>query len=396
MKVILPRVILGNRGDLASRWGLLYALQTFNCEAVTVFAHTQEDVPKLDQTVIPYGKVRNLIPTRDGWKAFQQADTVFWGVGLDLQDDSSLAKLMYLNLAFWSYRLMGLRVVAMFQGAGPLETRLGRFLARQILRSIDLFVARDPGTHKLVNLLYPDLRSVVAHDAIFLPDLERELSPRSDADNFLCEVLPKDGRPVIGFNLRQWFHFASNILPYQFSKKKYHQRSQDRMSDLLQSAVQVIQDLQIQGNVLLISAYQPGSLPWEDDLYWLAQIKDRFRENQNVVLMNQPIGIPTYFDLMSRLDLMIGMRLHSTLIALRFGVPSLNLSYTLKGQAIMNHLGLSNNVVKLESFTNDPDVVTRRAMQILDQCNEERIRTEKAVTCAIEKNMKILHQFFAA
>jgi hypothetical protein len=35
-------------------------------------------------------------------------------------------------------------------------------------------------------------------------------------------------------------------------------------------------------------------------------------------------------------------------------------------------------------------------MQILDQCNEERIRTEKAVTCAIEKNMKILHQFFAA
>jgi polysaccharide pyruvyl transferase WcaK-like protein len=394
MKVILPRVILGNRGDLASRWGLLYALQKLDFEAVTVFAHSLEDVPQLDQTCIPYGKVRNLIPTQSGREAFRRADTVLWGVGLDLQDDSSLAKLMYLNVAFRMYRLMGLRIMLLFQGAGPLETRLGRFLARQVLRSVDLFVARDPGTSKLVNSLHPDLQSVVAHDAIFLPDLEQELSPRSGKHGFHSEILPDDGRPLIGFNLRQWFHFASSILPYQFSKKKYLQRSQDRMADLLHAAGQVIRDLQKQGNVLLISAYQPGSLSWEDDLYWLAQVKEQFREVTGVILVDRPISIPTYFDLMSRLDLMIGMRLHSTLIALRFGVPSLNISYTLKGQDIMSHLGLSDNVVKLDDFINTPAVVTRRAQQIIAGCEEERIRTEKAVAEAIEHNLNILHQVF--
>ena len=76
MKVILPRVILGNRGDLASRWGLLYALQSLEHEKVTVFAQSINDIPNLKQNFIPYGKVRNLVLPRKGRQAFQQSDTV--------------------------------------------------------------------------------------------------------------------------------------------------------------------------------------------------------------------------------------------------------------------------------------------------------------------------------
>lgn len=392
MKVVLPRVILGNRGDIASRWGLLYALQTLDFETVTVFAQSPEDVPQFGQAILPYGKMRNLIPTLAGRQALKQADTVVWGVGLDMQDDSSLAKLMYLNVIFRMYRLMGLRVVALFQGAGPLETRLGRFLAGQVLRTVDTFVARDPGTHRLVKSLHPRLNSILAHDAIFLPHLERDLSPEGEG----AGSIPADGRPLIGFNLRQWFHFASSILPYQFSKEKYLQRSEERMADLLEAAGQVIGELQNQGRVLLLSAYQPGSVPWEDDLFWLSQLKERFGENPNVILMDQAISIPTYFNWMSRLDLMIGMRLHSTLIALRFGVPSLNLSYTLKGRDIMGHLGLADNVVSLDDFLAAPEIVTQRASQILAARQEESRRTREAVANAIEHNMKVLRQVFDA
>jgi polysaccharide pyruvyl transferase WcaK-like protein len=394
MNSVLPRVILGNRGDLASRWGLLYALQEINIKDVTVFAQSREDIPQLNYQYLPYGKARNLFPTRDGLQAFKQANTILWSVGLDLQDDSSLMKLVYLNIAFWMYRLMGLRVLVLFQGAGPLETGLGRFLANQVLHAVDLFVARDPGTYKLVKSLHPGLDCILGHDAIFMPKLESLLIPEGKESGFLKAVLPNDGRPQIGFNLRQWFHFASSILPYQFSQKKYLERSKDLMTHLLRSAVYVIQELRKHASILLISAYQPGSVPWEDDLFWLAQIKAHFQENPDVILVDQPISIPTYFDLMSRLDLVIGMRLHSTLIALRFGVPAINISYTLKGRDIMEHMGLSNNVVKLDEFITNPEIVIQRAKFILSQHKTEVIRTEKTVAGLIDHNVHILHQIF--
>lgn len=394
MKVILPRVILGNRGDLASRWGLLYALQTLQNENVTVFAQSIKDIPSLNQDFIPYGKVRNLILSRKSKQAFKQSDIVLWSVGLDLQDDSSLAKLFYMNLVFRRYRLMGLQVMVLFQGAGPLETRVGKLLAKQILSSVNLFVSRDPGTHKLVRSIQPSLNCILGHDAIFLPDLEQELLKQDIKSQHLPKILSQRQRPVVGFNLRQWFHFSSSILPYEFSKKKYLQRSQGHMEHLLRSTVQVIQTLQERCTVILISAYQPGIIPWEDDLYWLSQVKAVFQENPNVILFDSPIGVPTYFHLMSQLDLMIGMRLHSTLIALRFNVPSINISYTLKGRDIMKHLGLENNVIELHDFLNNPDIITKRAMQILNGSNEERVRIDNAVSNAIEQNMNILYKVF--
>ena len=385
MKIVLPRVILGNRGDLASRWGLLLALRALGVDDVTVFAALPEDVPEIGYLRLPYGRVRNLLPGRAGWRALRRADTVVWGVGLDMQDDSSLAKLAYLNVAFRLYRMMGARVMVLFQGAGPLTTSPGRFLARHLLHTVDLFVARDPGTFHLLKELSPGLNAILGHDAIFLPGLEAE---RRAADN----PLPVGGRPWIGFNLRQWFHFSSSIFPYQFARRRYLRRSQARMADLLNAAERAIRGLRMQGTVLLISAYQPHTVPWEDDLHWLEQIKSRFPGDERVVLVDWPMSIPAYFDLMSRLDLMVGMRLHSTLIALRFGVPSLNISYTLKGGDILRHLGLERNAILLDDFLQNPMQIVERAQQMLAHPEAERAAVQRAVAEAMDTNMAILRR----
>jgi hypothetical protein len=45
MNFILPRVIYGNLGDLASRWGVLRALRQLGAVDVTVFRNLEHDAP---------------------------------------------------------------------------------------------------------------------------------------------------------------------------------------------------------------------------------------------------------------------------------------------------------------------------------------------------------------
>jgi polysaccharide pyruvyl transferase WcaK-like protein len=102
------------------------------------------------------------------------------------------------------------------------------------------------------------------------------------------------------------------------------------------------------------------------------------------------VTMPEYYDLMSRLDLMIGMRLHSSLVALRFGVPSINLSYTLKGGDILRHLGLPDSVADLKGFIESPKDVLARAESMLANHEAEVAKVRAAVKKAIEKNMEVL------
>ena len=393
MRFVLPRVILGNLGDLASRWGLLRALDLLEVSDVAVFSRAAEDLPPLTYPNLSYGPLRNSLHDRVGWEAIKKADTVLWTVGLDLQDDSSLVKLIYLWMNFQNYKRMGKQVWVLFQGAGPIGTRPGTALAKAVLGGVDLFVARDPGTYNLLGRLKPGLHRLLAHDAIFFPGFEADIGrSRQQTPDPLDRLFDTSSRPVIGVNLRQWFHFASSLLPYQFSRKAYLERSRQRMLEVVGAMAQVVDALRrrLDARILLISAYQPGVVPWEDDLAWLGQVKDRFAGDGEVLQIDQPLSIPDYFALMSRLNLMIGMRLHSTLIALRLGVPSINLSYTLKGNDILQHLGLAQNAFPLEQFLRSPEPVLERCVQIVENREDEVKRVQSAVEQATAANLEVL------
>ena len=393
MNYILPRVILGNRGDIASRWGVLRALRLLDVRDVTVYSRSAEDVPSSLYPAMAYRPVRNLLPGDGHWKRLRAADGVLWAVGLDMQDDSSIAKLMYLWFSFRLYRQMGLKVWCLFQGAGPLSTNTGRWLARSVLKEVDLFVARDPGTHALINRVSPGIRSILAHDAIFLPGFEDDLLQITPEEKgYADRVFSGSGGPVIGINLRQWFHFVSSILPYQFSQASYKKRSHEKMAQLIRSGIALIHLLRRRENarIVLLSAYQPNVVPWEDDLPWLAELKREFEGDRDVLLLDEPISMPLYYEVVSRLDLMIGMRLHSSLISLRFGVPSLNLSYTLKGGDILRHLGLPEYVADLHKFMEDPEILFEQVASMLHNSRMERGRVQGAVARAVRTNMDIL------
>jgi polysaccharide pyruvyl transferase WcaK-like protein len=260
-----------------------------------------------------------------------------------------------------------------------LKTRPGRWLAARALSQVSLFIARDPGTYNLIGNISPGTRKILAHDAIFLPGFEQEAAGITVEEKQLVDeyIGDKFSSPVVGINIRQWFHLNSRILPYQMNQAAYMNQSQDKMDQLIHSMVDLIRRIRKDFNarVLLISAYQPNVVPWEDDLPWLEQLAKYFKDDDGVILTDKPLTMPQYYALMSRLDVMIGMRLHSSLIALRMGVPSLNISYTLKGRDILEYMGLGRNVVDLNDFLEDPSNAYNRFCEVITwrQCSSSSL-----------------------
>ena len=201
----------------------------------------------------------------------------------------------------------------------------------------------------------------------------------------------KSGGPVVGINIRQWFHLNSRILPYQMNQAAYVNQSQEKMDQLIHSMAELIGKIRKDYNarILLISAYQPDVVPWEDDLPWLKQLARHFKADDGVMLTDKPLSMPQYYALMSRLDVMIGMRLHSSLIALRMGVPSINISYTLKGRDILEYMGLGKNVVDLKDFLKNSDTAYTRFRELMANLDQERLEVIRHTQSSVRENMEI-------
>jgi polysaccharide pyruvyl transferase WcaK-like protein len=145
----------------------------------------------------------------------------------------------------------------------------------------------------------------------------------------------------------------------------------------------------------LVSAYQPGVVEWEDDQPWLERIKQNFVDDSDVISLNDSLSMPAYFKLMEKFDLVIGMRLHTCLIALRFGTPAINLNYTLKGKDILSHLGLAENIFELDDFVRSPAILNQRIKTVLENQQAEKLKIDRAVQAAIDENMIVLESLAA-
>jgi len=106
--------------------------------------------------------------------------------------------------------------------------------------------------------------------------------------------------------------------------------------------------------------------------------------------------MPAYFMLMKQLDLVIGMRLHTCLIAMRFGTPAINLNYTLKGKDILSHLGLGENSFELDDFMRSPTILSQRIKTVLGDQPAEKLKLDRAVQAAIDRNMAVLTSLVSA
>ena len=395
-KILLPRVIYGNRGDILSRWGLLNGLSSIGEKDFHVFADNAGDLPPYARNQFTtYGKYHNLILSPNSRTALNNANRILWSCGLDLTDESSLAKLLYLLITFSHYRSMGKEILCVFQGAGPIKTRTGRILTRQVLQRVDHFIARDEYTMNLLHDINPRTPLSLAGDAIFMPGFEAQIAEHSDPEA-IAPYLPPAGKLLIAINIRRWFHFSSDLIPFQMAKQRYENRGQQQMDQLVGIYVDLVRKIrrEYDARVLLVSAYNPGVFSWEDDMPWLKKIKAEFPHDADVQLLDADLDMVNYLSLISKVDLAISMRLHSSLAVLRFGNPAINISYSPKGLHVFKTLGMGEHAIEIEAAMQYPDCIWQEVRSVLSNLPDEKQKVERGVTMLIEKNMDVLGSLF--
>jgi polysaccharide pyruvyl transferase WcaK-like protein len=117
--------------------------------------------------------------------------------------------------------------------------------------------------------------------------------------------------------------------------------------------------------ILLFSMYEAGIDPWESEEKYLIKIRDTV--GKGIELFDTSATLEEFCNGISSCDIMVGMRLHSTLLALRCGVPAINLSYTLKGRDIFSDLGLGDWVVDLDTFKDSPEELVVKVRSLLQE-----------------------------
>jgi polysaccharide pyruvyl transferase WcaK-like protein len=365
-------------------------------ENIHVFAHRPEDLPfQVRKNFHPYGKFHNSLLSKDSRMALKNADRILWSCGLDMTDESSQAKLLYLLLTFSHYRMLKKEVQCVFQGLGPIKTRMGKILSKRILRRVSKFVARDENSYQLIQKLNPSTNRVLAGDAIFMPGFEKQIAENANPA-VVMKYLPLRERPIIAVNMRRWFHFSSDLIPFQLAKKRYESRGQEEMQQLVTIYVDLVRKLreQYDARILLVSAYNPGVFSWEDDLPWLEKIKTAFSDDSEVLLLNEDLEMMDYCSLMSKVDMAISMRLHSSLTVLRFGNPAINISYSAKGMDVFRTLGLGDHAFDIKTIMQNPVLLWDKVEESLNNQKEEKKRVSQGVNTVMIKNLDVLRSLF--
>lgn len=254
-------------------------------------------------------------------------DYFMWGGGSLMQDATSIrSPIFYAGLMAYA-QLRGLTTIAYGQGIGPLNYGLTRCLTRQVLSKCNGISVRDHNSAKLLEAWQIDC--IVAPDPVF----SLSSKPFKDLDNFKL--------PRIAVNLRSHF-----------------QLTPERLENLTQALV-LFQEA-TQATILLVP-FQKSK-----DLAIAEKISLQLKGENKIISLTNPRELKGLF---KEVEMLIGMRLHSLIMAASESCRCFGLSYDPKVTTLMTELNMAG--WKLEEIPNNYDLINDAWLKTYH--NEEKL-----------------------
>ncbi len=214
-------------------------------------------------------------------------------------------------------------------GIGPLRTAEGQAFTRAAFELADVATVRDEESRRLVISLGipPDRVQVTADPAFALRP-----APPERVQQLLQETgLPANGRPLLGVGLRNW---DVGVRPEEWES---------------QIAQALDRFLERHGGFAVFVPLQDLKRGLLDDAAVAERVRDRMqRSGQSVILPAQRTAREKA-GVLAACDLVLGMRLHALIFALRAGVPSVGLVYDPKVRLAMEQAGCESYTLDLAS-----------------------------------------------
>ena len=277
--------------------------------------------------------------------AARRADLVLVGGGGLFQDDDSLIKMPYWALRIAMIRLLCRRIVGYSIGAGPLRSRLSKWSARLALLCMARVSVRDEIAREYLQPLSRMPVELVPDPALILqPTWVTPPAPDSQPT-----------QPVIGVAVRQWFHHVRSFVPHKYAVK-YHLRAIPGAQQQRELCVLLAEALdraaaELGARVVFLPTYNVSHEADDSvcrDVMALMKTADT-----RVEMITDP---DAYLTRARELSVMVGGRMHPTILAAEAHVPIVGLAYNEKFQGFFKLLKLDKLAMNVNDFVAGRDV----------------------------------------
>lgn len=229
------------------------------------------------------------------YKALDTCDMFISGGGGLFQDSSSIKSVVYYAFLFFLARLKRIPIFVYAQGIGPLKSDLSRFLTQASMSLAACICVRDKKSQAILKQW--NLDSHLTADPVWSLSIKRD---SSDTNN--GAVHSANANIKIGLSLRKCDVLDDSWL--------------DTINDQLQKL--------LPSKCILVPLILQESL----DKPVLDKITKRLDKTIIEQIDLKPDDLPSrWLGSISQLDMMVAMRLHAAIMALKSGVPTLALAY---------------------------------------------------------------------
>lgn len=218
-------------------------------------------------------------------------------------------------------------------GVGPLNTKLGKFLARNILNRVDFIILRQEDSQELLKELgvtRPQL-SLGADPALNNVPVEQV-----KASDILQELGVNHGS-IIGVNVHGYIDKLIRESKDQISKLEF-------TNIMSKFCDEIIEKLGV-NVVFVITNYR-----YDEKI--TKEIRDKMRhKNKTAILNNREYTHNEIMGVLGQMDMFVGMRLHSIILAAAMYTPVVGVVYLPKVRDFMRRIGQEDKAIEFDEFS---------------------------------------------
>ncbi|MFA5052137.1 MAG: polysaccharide pyruvyl transferase family protein [Patescibacteria group bacterium] len=266
-----------------------------------------------------------------------KCDELILGGGGIIQDQTSLANLMYYVAYIMLAGLLRKKIRAIGVGVGPFRYSVSRLFVRLAFSFVSEIIVRDDSSRTRLQTIIGERTPVrVCPDPAFL------LSPQGSGGQ--SSVMPHHGQSMrLGINLRPWLYRLGGLWPV--AGRIRHQKWEPEFSacmDVLANELKKFNDVQPVTLVMMpMESFQ--------DTLALSILLNKLSA-EKIPVERPRIGTPAeLLRAYQSIHAMIGMRYHSLIFSIITHRPFIALSYTDKVRSLVQGLGWAEFEVPFEA-----------------------------------------------
>jgi colanic acid/amylovoran biosynthesis protein len=247
-------------------------------------------------------------------------------------------------------KLLGKPVVLYAQSIGPLKKRLFRQMCRYVLNKVDLIILRDNESKKIIEaagIKKPPI--YVTADSAFSMPLSRSRSMRLKEEEF---IPGSKGDLHISISVRKWGHYVGG---------EGHQKYINVVAALADWLIK-----EKNANIIFASTCTGFDGYQADDRIVAREIIDlmEYSTDGNPLILNGEYTPQELSAILGKMDLHIGTRMHSNILAMLAGTPIVAIQYEFKTFDLIKDFGLEDYLVDIEDI--QVDDIKRKVEDALD------------------------------